>query len=57
MKQAQGLVEYILVFIFATVVLYFFASKIDIGKLKTFAGFGIKHPDSASKIILPPMTD
>ncbi len=57
MKAAQGLIEYILVFLFATVVLYFFASKIDLSKLKGFAVYGVKKQGSVNKIILPAMTE
>ena len=56
-KFSQGLIEYILVFIFASIVLYFFAGKIDLSKLKTFAVYGIKKPSSPAVIVIPPMTD
>jgi len=55
--NAQGLVEYILVFLFAAVVMYYFAAKLDISKLKNFAIYGIRNPGAPSKVIIPPMTD
>ena len=56
-RNAQGLLEYVLVFLFATVVLYFFASQINIAKLKTFAIYGVKDRANPTKIIIPPMSD
>lgn len=56
-KKAQGLIEYILVFLFAAVVMYYFAAKLDISKLKNFAIYGIRNQNAINRIILPPMTD
>ena len=55
--NAQGLVEYILVFLFAAVVMYYFAAKLDVSKLKNFAIYGIRNQSTPNKLIIPPMTD
>lgn len=55
--KAQGLIEYILVFLFAAVVMFYFASKLDITKLKNYAIYGLRNLNTPNKIILPPMTD
>ncbi len=56
-KKSQGLIEYIMVFIFAAIVMYAFAMRIDLKKIKNFAIFGIKKPNAETKITIPPMTD
>lgn len=56
-RNAQGLLEYVLVFLFAAVVLYFFAGQINLAKLKTFAIYGVRDQSNTSKIIIPPMSD
>ena len=54
--KAQTLLEYILVFTFATIVMYFFASKIDLSSLKSFAIYGIRRQTAPSVIEIPAMT-
>jgi len=56
-NEAQGVVEYMLVFVFAAILMYGIAMMFDLKGLKTFAIYGILDKTNKSKIILPPMTD
>ncbi len=56
-RPAQGVVEYMLVFVFAAILMYGIAMMFDLKDLKTFAIYGILDKTNKSKIILPPMTD
>lgn len=56
-RRAQGLVEYILVFILSAVVMYAFATRFDYNKLKNFSLHGFFRNNNRTEIILPPMTD
>ena len=55
-KIAQGVVEYILVFIIATFAMYMFATKFDFKKLRGFAVYGIFN-NSNNTVVIPPMTE
>ena len=55
--KAQTLLEYILVFLMAAIIMYGIATMFDLKSLKNFAIYGILDRENQSKIILPPMTD
>ncbi len=55
--NAQGVVEYMLVFIFATILMYGISLKFDLKSLKSFAIYGIVDKSNPTKIVLPPMTE
>lgn len=55
--KAQGVVEYMLVFVFAAILMYSISMMFDLKSLKTFALYGILDKDNSAKIILPPMTE
>ena len=55
--RAQGVVEYMLVFVFAAVLMYGISMMFDFKALKNYAIYGILDKVNKSKIIIPPMTD
>lgn len=55
--MAQGVVEYMMVFVFAAILMYGIAMMFDLKSLKNFAIYGILDKTNKSKIIIPPMTD
>ena len=55
--KAQGVVEYMLVFVFATILMYGISMMFDLKSLKSFAIYGIVNRDNPAKIVLPPMTE
>lgn len=57
LSKAQGLVEYVLVFLFATIVMYYAASRIDLSTLKSFAIRAFRSEQSNNSFVVPPMTD
>ena len=56
LKSAQGVIEYVLVFTVAVVVMYFFATRFDFADLRNFAVFGIFN-NRTNTIVIPPMTE
>ena len=56
-QKAQGVVEFALVFIFATILMYGIAMRFDLQSLKGFAIYGILDKNNPSRVIIPPGTD
>ena len=56
-KKAQTLLEYILVFLMAGLIMYGIAMLFNLKSLKNFAIYGTVDRGNSGKIVLPPMTD
>lgn len=56
-NKAQGLVEFMMVFLFAAVVMYAVSMMFDFKALKSFSVYGIVDKNNANKIIVPPMSE
>ena len=55
-KNAQTLIEYILIFVFVAVMVYAFVAKFDFKTMKNYVFIRPSNSTDASKIDIEPMT-